>query len=174
MSMFNRWLITLLYLTAGTTLQAGEGPSLGTPLSAGEVAAADITVMPDGEGLPTGSGTAKTGTSVYLANCMACHGEKGTGGINDTLVGGHGSLTSDRPQKTIGSFWPYATTLFDYVRRAMPYQTPGSLANDEIYAVTAYLLYLNDIIDQDKELNAETLPEVKMPNHDNFVWAYSP
>ena len=130
--------------------------------------------MPDGEGLPTGSGTAKTGTSVYLANCMACHGEKGTGGINDTLVGGHGSLTSNRPQKTIGSYWPYATTLFDYVRRAMPYQTPGSLTNDEIYAVTAYLLYLNDIIDQDKELNAETLPEVKMPNRDNFVWAYSP
>ena len=175
MSMFNRWLIfTVLYLMAGTTLQAGEGPSLGTPLSASEVAAVDITVMPDGEGLPTGSGTAKTGTSVYLANCMACHGEKGTGGINDTLVGGHGSLTSNRPQKTIGSYWPYATTLFDYVRRAMPYQTPGSLANDEIYAVTAYLLYLNDIIDQDKELNAETLPEVKMPNRDNFVWAYSP
>ena len=96
------------------------------------------------------------------------------GGVNDTLVGGHGTLTSDRPQKTIGSYWPYATTLFDYVRRAMPYQTPGSLENNELYAVTAYLLHLNGIIEEDKILNAETLPEIEMPNRDNFVWAYSP
>ena len=130
--------------------------------------------MPDGEGLPAGSGNAKAGTSVYVANCMACHGEKGVGGVNDTLVGGHGTLTSDRPQKTIGSYWPYATTLFDYVRRAMPYQTPGSLENNELYAVTAYLLHLNGIIEEDKILNAETLPEIEMPNRDNFVWAYSP
>ncbi|MCZ6712143.1 MAG: cytochrome c [Gammaproteobacteria bacterium] len=142
-------------------------------MSADEIATADITVMPDGEGLPSGSGNAVAGLSVYAANCLACHGEKGEGGVNDTLVGGHGSLTSDRPQKTIGSYWPYATTLFDYVRRAMPYQTPGSLGNDELYAVTAYLFYLNGIIEENKVLNAETLPEIKMPNRDNFVWAYS-
>ncbi|MCZ6642769.1 MAG: cytochrome c [Gammaproteobacteria bacterium] len=142
-------------------------------MSADEIATADITVMPDGEGLPSGSGNAVAGLSVYAANCLACHGEKGEGGVNDTLVGGHGSLTSDRPQKTIGSYWPYATTLFDYVRRAMPYQTPGSLGNDELYAVTAYLFYLNGIIEENKILNAETLPEIKMPNRDNFVWAYS-
>ncbi len=174
MSTLNRWLATAIYLSAATATLAAEGPSLGVELSADEVATADITVMPDGEGLPVGSGNAKTGMSVYLANCIACHGEKGTGGINDTLVGGHGSLTSDRPQKTIGSYWPYATTLFDYVRRAMPYQTPGSLGNDDVYAVTAYLLYLNGIIEEDKELNASTLADVEMPNRDNFVWAYSP
>ena len=174
MSTLNRWLATAIYLSAATATLAAEGPSLGVELSADEVATADITVMPDGEGLPVGSGNAKTGMSVYLANCIACHGEKGIGGINDTLVGGHGSLTSDRPQKTIGSYWPYATTLFDYVRRAMPYQTPGSLGNDDVYAVTAYLLYLNGIIEEDKELNASTLADVEMPNRDNFVWAYSP
>lgn len=174
----NRWLIAAFYLAISISMPtetlAAEGPALGIELSADEVATADITVMPDGEGLPAGSGTAKAGTGIYVANCKACHGERGTGGINDTLVGGHGSLTSDRPEKTIGSYWPYATTLFDYVRRAMPYQTPGSLANGEVYAVTAYLLYLNGIIEEDKELNANTLAEVKMPNRDNFVWAYSP
>jgi len=90
------------------------------------------------------------------------------------LVGGHGSLTTDRPRKTVGSYWPYATTLFDYVHRAMPYQAPGSLSNDDVYAVTAYILYLNDVVDENDQLDADTLPDVRMPNRDNFVWAYSP
>jgi hypothetical protein len=92
--------------------------------------------------------------------------------VNDSLVGGHGSLATQRPQKTLGSYWPYATTIFDYVRRAMPLQAPGTLSNDEIYAVTAYLLFLNGIVGEDKEINSRTLPLVEMPNRDGFVWAY--
>jgi cytochrome c len=149
-------------------------PGLGESVSASEIAAADFAILPNGDGLPDGSGTAAEGAAVYQQYCFACHGEKGTGGINDTLAGGHGSLTSDRAQKTVGSFWPYATTVFDYVRRAMPLQTPGVLSNDELYAVTAYLLYVNDVIDEYDAINADTLPEVKMPNRDNFVWDHAP
>ena len=153
---------------------ADDGPGLGQELTAEELAAVDFTVIPDGDGLPEGSGNAVTGMSIYNQNCIACHGENGTGGINDVLSGGHGSLTGPSPQKTVGSYWPYATTIFDYVRRAMPFQTPGSLSNDENYAVTAYLLFVNDIIAEDTEMNANSLPNVKMPNRDNFVWGYSP
>ena len=114
--------------------QAGESPELGEPVSDEELAAIDYTVLPNGEGLPPGSGTARDGKSVYDLSCLACHGEGGSGGVNDVLAGGHGSLTGARPQKTVGSFWPYATTVFDYVRRAMPFQTPGSLSDGETYA----------------------------------------
>lgn len=152
---------------------ADEGPGLGEELAADELAAVDFTIMPDGDGLPVGSGNAVKGRAVYNMNCLACHGENGSGGVNDVLSGGHGSLTGPKPQKTVGSFWPQATTIFDYVRRAMPFQTPGSLSNDEIYAVTAYLLFVNDIIVEDAEMDAESLPQVKMPNGGNFVWGYT-
>jgi len=168
-----KYLLTAILFVASTVV-ADEKPGLGESVSAEEIAAVDYSVLPNGEGLPAGSGTAQSGETVYQQNCLACHGEGGTDGLNDRLVGGHGSLTSDRPIKTIGSYWPYATTLFDYVRRAMPFQTPGSLSNDEIYSVTAYLLYLNEIVEQDAEMNARTLPRVKMPNRDNFVWDYAP
>ena len=153
---------------------ADDGPGLGEELTAEQLAAVDFTIMPDGDGLPEGSGNAVAGRDVYIRNCLACHGENGTGGVNDVLAGGHGSLTGPRPQKTVGSFWPYATTVFDYVRRAMPFQTPGSLSSDEIYAVTAYLLFINDIVAEGAVMNAESLPKVKMPNRDNFVWGYAP
>ena len=155
------------------TLFAQESPGLGERVSAEEIAAADYAILPNGDGLPEGSGTAAGGAVVYQQYCFACHGERGTGGVNDTLAGGHGSLSGDRPQKTIGSFWPYATTVFDYVRRSMPLQSPGILSNDQMYAVTAYLLYINDVIDENDEISAETLPDVRMPNRDNFVWGYS-
>jgi cytochrome c len=107
---------------------------------------------------------------VYAAKCQACHGEKGAGKPNDTLVGGFGTIASDKPAvKTIGSYWPYATTLFDYVRRAMPYNATKSLTSDEVYAVSAYLLNLNGIIGNDDVMDAQTLPKVKMPNHDGFI-----
>ncbi|RLA35050.1 MAG: cytochrome c [Gammaproteobacteria bacterium] len=153
---------------------AGEKPGLGKAISMEELAKVDYTVLPNGYGLPEGSGNAENGAVVYAQNCLACHGEDGTDGLNDRLVGGLGSLTTDKPVKTVGSYWPYATTLFDYVRRAMPYQAPGSLTNNQVYAVTAYILFLNGIVEEDAQLNAQTLPNVKMPNRDNVVWDYQP
>jgi len=145
------------------------GPNLGRPATAQEVAAWDISIPPSGAGLPAGRGTAKQGETVYVAQCQACHGAKGAGKPADQLVGGVGSLATAKAVRTVGSFWPYATTLFDYTRRAMPTTKPQSLTNDEVYAVTAYLLFLNGIIAEDAELNAQTLPQVKMPNRDGFV-----
>ena len=157
----------------GTSL-ADESPALGEPVSATELERLDYVVMPDGSGLPAGSGTVQEGAALYAEHCLACHGEKGEGGINDQLAGGHGSIDSPMPVKTVGSYWPYATTVFDYVRRAMPYQAPGTLDNDQVYALTAYLLNINGIVDDDARLNAESLPTIRMPNRDNFVWDWSP
>jgi cytochrome c len=120
--------------------------------------------------LPPGRGTPVEGAAVYAAKCQACHGEKGAGKPNDTLVGGFGTIASDKPAvKTVGSYWPYATTLFDYVRRAMPYNATKSLSNDELYAVSAYLLNLNGVIGNDDVMDAQSLPKVKMPNRDGFI-----
>ena len=174
MSMRSAPLIVALGLIGMAAALADDGPGLGEELTAGQLEAVDFTIMPGGDGLPAGSGNAITGRDVYNLNCLACHGENGSGGVNDALSGGHGSLTGPRPQKTVGSFWPYATTVFDYVRRAMPFQAPGSLSNEETYAVTAYLLFVNGIIAEDVAMNAESLPQVKMPNHENFVWGYTP
>ena len=119
-----------------------------------------------------GKGTPATGAIVYEQKCQACHGAKGAGQRNDRLVGGQGTLTSKAPVRTIGSYWPYATTVFDYVRRSMPYIQPQSLTDNDVYAVTAYLLHLNGIIGETDEMNAQTLPKVKMPNQPNFIVVY--
>ena len=124
--------------------------------------------------MPDGSGTALEGAAVFASQCLACHGENGEDGLNDRLAGGHGSLTSATPVRTVGSYWPYATTVFDYIRRAMPYQAPSNLDDNEVYAVTAFLLYINGVIGESDNINADTLPEVVMPNRDNFVWDYTP
>ena len=174
MSTRNALLLVCLGAIGTGAALADDSPGLGQELTARELAAVDFTIMPDGDGLPSGAGTAVTGRDLYNQNCLACHGENGTGGVNDVLSGGHGSLTGPSPQKTVGSYWPYATTVFDYLRRAMPFQMPGSLSNDDIYAVTAYLLFVNDIIDEDTEIDATSLPKVKMPNRDNFGWGYTP
>jgi len=148
---------------------AADGPDLGRVVAAQEIAAWSLSVGPDGAGLPAGSGTPKQGEAVYTAKCVACHAEKGAGRPNDALVGGIGSLPGDKPPvRTVGSYWPYATTIFDYVRRAMPYNESKSLTNDEVYAVTAYILQLNGIIGE-TDVNAQTLPKVRMPNRDGFV-----
>ena len=147
-----------------------ETPNLGKVITPEEVAPWDISVSPDGAGLPSGSGTPKQGEAVYASKCLACHGEKGAGKPNDALVGGIGSLAGDKPAlKTVGSFWPYATTIFDYVRRSMPYNESKTLTNDELYAVAAYILQLNGIIGENDTMNAQTLPKVRMPNRDGFV-----
>ena len=146
-----------------------ETPNLGRPATQAEIAGWDISIAPDGRGLPPGSGTPSQGAQVYTQKCQACHGEKGVGGPNDRLAGGQGTLASQTPVRTVGSYWPYATTVFDYVRRAMPFAQPHSLSDSEVYAVTAYLLSLNGIIGETDVMNAETLPKVKMPNRDNFI-----
>jgi cytochrome c len=151
---------------------AQETPGLGESITAADLASWDISIQPDGTGLPPGSGTAAAGERIYAAKCLACHGEKGAGQPNDRLVGGQDTLTQLAQTRTIGSFWPYASTVFDYIRRAMPFQSPQSLGNDETYALTAYLLALNGIIDESEEMNARTLARVRMPNRDGFILAY--
>jgi mono/diheme cytochrome c family protein len=149
---------------------AQQSPNLGKPISAEDLAAWDISVGPDGAGLPPGSGTVKQGEAVFAAKCQACHGEKGAGTPNDRLVGGQGSLPGDKPPiKTVGSYWPYATTLFDYIRRAMPFNESKSLTSDEAYGVVAYLLNLNGVIPESETVNAQSLPKVTMPNREGFV-----
>ena len=128
--------------------------------------------MPDGRGLPEGSGTVKQGEKVYAAQCASCHGAKLEGGIGDKLIGGRGSLAASggkqAPVKTMESYWPYATTLFDYIKRAMPFSAPGSLSNDDAYAVTAYILNQAQIVPDDATMNKNTLPKVEMPNRNGF------
>lgn len=147
----------------------GRGPGLGQPASAQDIAAIDIVIPPSGAGLPPGGGDARAGAKVYAAKCESCHGAKGAGKPADALVGGKGTLASGNPVRTVGSYWPHATTLFDYTRRAMPVTAPRTLTNDEVYAVTAYILHLNGIIGETDTMNAQTLPAVKMPNRDGFV-----
>jgi S-disulfanyl-L-cysteine oxidoreductase SoxD len=149
---------------------AADEPHFGKPVTPADIAAWDISIGPDGAGLPPGKGTVAQGETVFAAKCQACHGEKGAGGPNDRLVGGAGTIAPDKaPVKTVGSYWPYATTLFDYVRRAMPWDRPKSLSDDEVYAVAAYVLYLNGVIKEDAVLDAQSLPQVKMPNREGFT-----
>lgn len=152
------------------------GPDLGRAVSEADLAAWDNSIPPDGTGLPAGSGTVQEGAKVYAMRCQSCHGEGGAGDPADPLVNGVGSLEAAEPMKTVGSFWPYATTLFDYTRRAMPLDAPQSLSDDEVYAVTAFILSENGVIADDAEMNAETLPQVEMPNRDGFIswWPLPP
>ncbi len=158
-----------IFATTSAMAFAAEGPNLGRVATPEEIAPWDISIGPDGVGLPPGGGGPRQGEAVYAAKCVACHGEKGAGKPNDQLVGGQGSLPGDSPVKTVGSFWPYATTVFDYVRRAMPYNESKSLSNDELYAVVAYILNLNGIIADNDTMDEQTLRKVKMPNRDGFV-----
>ena len=128
-----------------------------------------ISIPPSGVGLPAGSGSVQQGIAVYTAKCAVCHGDKGTGKPADALAGGNGTLASADAVRTVGSYWPYATTLFDYVRRAMPVTAPMSLSNDEVYAVTAYMLNINGIVPADAVMNAQSLPQVNMPNRGGFI-----
>lgn len=132
----------------------------------------NLTITPDGKNLPEGSGTIEQGAKLFALKCAACHGPAGIGGSAEPLVGEVGSLTSKYPEKTINSYWPYATTLFDYIRRAMPINAPFSLSANEVYALCAYLLNEDDIIAEDQELNKENLPQVLMPNRDGFIAIY--
>ncbi|WP_305907203.1 cytochrome c [Methylomarinum sp. Ch1-1] len=149
-----------------------QGPGLGRPASEAMVKNWNIDVFPDGVGLPEGRGSAMEGNVVYQRHCQQCHGVEGSGDSADELAGALHGLTDEPPDKTIGTYWPYATTLFDFTRRAMPLTAPGSLTNDQLYAVTAYLLYLNGIIQEREVMNAATLANVKMPNRHGFINHY--
>jgi cytochrome c len=166
-----------LLLAAATVPAMAQAPTghfgFGSPVGADELAKY-LSVQPDGRGLPPGSGTAEAGAKIYAENCLACHGDKlqgipdpGIGG--DRLIGGRGSLASKTPVKTVESYWPYATTLFDYVKRAMPFTTPGSLSDPDVYAVVAYILSEAKIIKPNETMDAKTLPKVAMPNKDGFI-----
>nr|WP_246794657.1 cytochrome c [Burkholderia perseverans] len=160
------------HAAADTTTATPAAPrryGLGQPVTEASLAAWNIDVAPDGRGLPPGSGSVAHGGQVYAQKCAMCHGAKGEGGAGDALVGGIGTLADNKPKKTVGSYWPYATTLFDYIRRAMPYNAPGSLSADDVYAVSAFLLNRNGIVPDGATLDATTLPQVRMPNRDGFV-----
>ena len=159
-------LVVLGALALGSAVSA---QNLGTPISEAEIAPWDISILPDGTGLPPGSGMPSEGARIFAAKCSVCHGENGKGGLAAAIAGG-GPLTSGiETTKTIANFWPYATTIFDFTRRAMPWPRPRSLTNDEVYALTAYMLSLNRIVGDNDVMNAQTLPKVRMPNRDGFI-----
>ena len=163
-----------LCLIAGPAL--ADGPGLGKPLNEADIAAWDISIEPDGKGLPLGGGTPAQGGRIFAEKCAACHGPEGKGGVTGVtaapltpLVGGGPITDISAAMKRIANFWPYSTTLFDYIRRSMPWQQPMTLSNDEVYALTAYILALNKLIGDNDTINSQTLPKVKMPNRDGFV-----
>ncbi|MDX2428043.1 MAG: c-type cytochrome [Xanthomonadales bacterium] len=144
---------------------------IGTPATASEIAGWDIDIRPDGKGLPPGSGSVEDGEMMYEEKCASCHGSFGEGvGRYPVLSGGEGTLTEERPEKTVGSYWPYASTLWDYIHRAMPFAQPQSMTDEEVYAITAYVLYLNDLVEDDFVLTADNLASIEMPNQDGFFF----
>ncbi len=162
-------LLAVLLAAAAATPAAAAPLGLGRPASINEIAGWDIDVRADGRGLPPGRGGVREGRDLYAEKCAACHGAHGEGKPMDALVGGAGTLASATPVRTVGSYWPYATTLFDFIRRAMPFNAPQSLTPNQVYAVSAYVLYLNGILPQDAVLDAKTLPKVRMPNRNGFT-----
>jgi mono/diheme cytochrome c family protein len=166
-----------LLLAAACTTEQASGPvatpRLGQAMTQAELAFWDSAILVDGSNLPAGSGTSVQGKVVYQQKCAACHGA--TGAEKDTrltpLIGGQGSLATAQPVRTLGSYWPYSTIVFDYIRRAMPFNAPKTLSNDEVYAITAYLLQANGIIGEAAVMDRTTLPAVQMPNRNGFVMA---
>jgi cytochrome c len=162
--------IGLLLLFSLTTSSFAASLGIGTTASTEEIAGWDIDVRPDGVGLPAGSGSVLDGEPLYEEKCASCHGVFGEGeGGWPVLAGGEGTLTEARPEKTVGSYWPYLSTLWDYIHRAMPFLTPQTLEDDEVYAITAYILYLNELVEDDFVLSQENFTSVKMPNEMSFV-----
>jgi mono/diheme cytochrome c family protein len=159
-------LIALVASAASAHAQSKYG--IGRTATTDEIAGWNIDVGRDGSGLPAGSGSVSHGHDIFVQQCAGCHGDKGEGIVGDRLVGGHGTLATPKPVRTVGSYWPYAPTLFDYIRRAMPQNAPQSLSNDEVYAVSAYILSLNGIVSADATLDAKGLAAIKMPNRDGF------
>lgn len=152
--------------------KVGEGPQLGKTASEELIKAWDQSIFPDGRGLPVGKGSVAEGKDIYKTQCSICHGPGAIGGTAEELAGGQQGLTGEYPDKIVGVYWPYATTLFDFIKRAMPLIAPGSLTDDQTYAVTAYLLHLNDIVSEDAVMSNETLLKIEMPNRNGFDWIF--
>ena len=172
MSMRNSISLTLSLLVLAPVLWAqsdSNSINLGTPVNETILAEFDLVAPPDGSGYPEGSGTASEGREVFAMRCAACHGMNGEGTSGNTVLVGGNMSSQDTPLRTVGSYWPHASTVFDYIRRAMPADAPKSLSNEEVYKVTAYLLYLNGIVEESEELNAGTLQQVVMPNAQGFI-----
>lgn len=157
-----------LISACASSYRTTEPIGIGKPITENQIRLWNIDIGPNGEGLPPGSGTVVLGEVLYQQQCASCHGDKGQGGIANRLVGG-GAFNTNSPVKTVGSYWPYSTTIFDYTKRAMPHNAPQSLSNDQVYAATAYILFLNKIITKDAVMDAKSLPLVKMPNRDGFI-----
>ena len=162
--------VVLIILSACGVAQS-QSIGLGRTASADEIKKLDLTILPDGKGLRAGSGTAKRGESIFKEKCAECHNDRGEGrqGQYPALVGGQGTLNTSKPVKTVGSYWPYATTVWDYINRAMPFDHPRSLLADDVYSVTAFVLFLNGVVAETAEFNEKTLPKVVMPNRNGFV-----
>ena len=156
-------------LLSVTSAKAQSPYGIGRVATPAEIAGWNIDVGGDSSNLPPGSGSVSHGSEVFGQQCAACHGAKGEGGVGDRLVGGQGTLGTPKPVRTVGSYWPYAPTLFDYIRRAMPQNAPQSLSNDDVYAVSAYILSLNGLLPADATLDAKSLAAIKMPNRSMFV-----
>jgi mono/diheme cytochrome c family protein len=164
------FLLSIVALFAGTSAFSQAPYNIGRTPTADEVKAWDISVGPDGKELPAGSGVAKDGEKLYAQQCAMCHGAQGEGTKNGPhLIGGKGTLTSEKPVNTVGSFWPFATTIWDYINRAMPRNKPQSLTPDQVYSLTAFLLYRNGIIAENDVMDAKSLPKVEMPNRQSFI-----
>jgi hypothetical protein len=158
-----------IVLVCATSAQAQSPYGIGRPATQAEIAGWNIDIDREGHNLPPGSGSVSHGHEVFDQQCAACHGAKGEGGVGDRLVGGQGTLATKTPVRTVGSYWPYAPTLFDYIRRAMPQNAPQSLSNEDVYAVAAYILNLNGLVPADATLDAKSLSAIKMPNRNMFV-----
>jgi S-disulfanyl-L-cysteine oxidoreductase SoxD len=163
------WKLSAILLAAATVFAQSPRYGVGRPATPEEIRELGSAIALDGTGLPKGSGTVAAGRTLFAAQCARCHGPTGEGDVGPRLEGGQGTLSTPRPLKTVGSFWPYATTLWDYVNRAMPFDRPGLLEAPEVYAAVAYVLYLNGIIQEDRVMDATSLSKVKMPNRDGFV-----
>ena len=163
--------ISLAFISLASAASAAQlGPyGIGRTATTAEIAGWNIDVGRDGRGLPPGTGSVTHGRDVFEQQCAACHGDKGQGGVGDRLVGGRGTLATSNPVKTVGSYWPYAPILFDYIRRAMPQNAPASLSNEDVYAVSAYILHLNGLLPADAVLDAKTMAAFKMPNRNMFI-----
>lgn len=161
-------LLTLLCVLSSPAFAAGA-PHFGQPADPARLKSWDISIAPDGAGLPPGKGSVAEGAAIYAAKCQSCHGANGEGRPADRLTGGIGSLTTPQPVKTVASYWPYATTVFDYIRRAMPVTSPRTLTDPETYALVAYILSVDGIVKKNAVLDAKSLAAIKMPNRDGFL-----